>query len=167
MMNTQCSKHVKEYNKLIIKQEFLHSVGQLLRLYWYARSEKHQNSDLIFERNGGHEHLKIVYPNWNSLRSSLWRVTLDIQLNFKQFKCCRPAVWIRAAMAERAGAVWTRSTVPADPATRVRRVKVRGLERNKYIWMWMCVLSSQLERSIELRGAWQPKVRNTILLLGQ
>jgi len=26
-----CSKHVEEYNKLIIKQEFVHEVGQLLR----------------------------------------------------------------------------------------------------------------------------------------
>jgi len=39
----QCSKHVQEYNKLIIKQEFVHSVGQLLRLYWDARSAKHPN----------------------------------------------------------------------------------------------------------------------------
>jgi glutaredoxin-related protein len=30
---SQCSKHVEEYNKLIIKQEFVHLVGQLLRLY--------------------------------------------------------------------------------------------------------------------------------------
>jgi len=29
----QCSKHVEELNKLIIKQEFLHSFGQLLTLY--------------------------------------------------------------------------------------------------------------------------------------
>ena len=27
----QRSKHVEEYNKLIIKQEFVHEVGQLLR----------------------------------------------------------------------------------------------------------------------------------------
>jgi len=27
-----CSKHVEEYNKLIIRQEFVHQVGQLLRL---------------------------------------------------------------------------------------------------------------------------------------
>jgi len=29
----KCSKHVEEYNKLIIKQEFVHSVGQLLRVF--------------------------------------------------------------------------------------------------------------------------------------
>jgi len=28
----KCSKHVEKYNKLIIKQEFVHEVGQLLRL---------------------------------------------------------------------------------------------------------------------------------------
>jgi len=28
-----CSKHVEEYNKLIIKQEFVHLAGQLLKLY--------------------------------------------------------------------------------------------------------------------------------------
>ena len=28
-----CSKHVEEYNKLNMKQEFVHYVGQLLRLY--------------------------------------------------------------------------------------------------------------------------------------
>ena len=27
MMSTQCSKHVEEYNKLIIKQDFVHQVG--------------------------------------------------------------------------------------------------------------------------------------------
>jgi len=27
MMSTQCSKHVEAYNKLIIKQEFVHQVG--------------------------------------------------------------------------------------------------------------------------------------------
>jgi len=27
-----CSKHVQDYNKLVIKQEFVHYVGQLLRL---------------------------------------------------------------------------------------------------------------------------------------
>ena len=32
MIPETCSKHVEEYNKLIIKQEFVHSVGQLLRL---------------------------------------------------------------------------------------------------------------------------------------
>jgi len=32
MMSTQCSKHVEEYNKLIIKQEFVYEVGQLLSL---------------------------------------------------------------------------------------------------------------------------------------
>jgi len=37
----QCSKHVEECNKLIIKQDFVHQVGQLLRLYWDARSAKH------------------------------------------------------------------------------------------------------------------------------
>jgi hypothetical protein len=34
-------------------------------------------------------------------------------------------------MEERVGAVWTRSTVPADPATRERRVKVKGFEKKK------------------------------------
>jgi len=29
----QCSKHVEEYNKLFIKEEFVHYVGQLVRLY--------------------------------------------------------------------------------------------------------------------------------------
>jgi len=43
MMGTQCSKHVEEYNKLIIKQEFVHLVGQLLR-YSDAQLKKHQNS---------------------------------------------------------------------------------------------------------------------------
>ena len=42
-----CSKHVEECNKLIIKQEFVHSVGQLLKLYWDARSAKHRNSVLV------------------------------------------------------------------------------------------------------------------------
>ena len=37
-----CSKHVEEYNKLIIKQEFMREVGQLLRWYWDARSAKHK-----------------------------------------------------------------------------------------------------------------------------
>jgi hypothetical protein len=27
MMSTQCSKHVEAYNKLIIKQDFVHQVG--------------------------------------------------------------------------------------------------------------------------------------------
>jgi len=36
----------QEYNKLIKKQEFVHSVGQLLRLYWDARSAKHQNLEI-------------------------------------------------------------------------------------------------------------------------
>jgi len=36
MMNTQCSKHVEAYNKLIIKQEFVHKVGQLPRVMFYA-----------------------------------------------------------------------------------------------------------------------------------
>jgi len=36
----QCSKHAEAYNKLIIKQEFVHYVGQLLRLYWDVRSAK-------------------------------------------------------------------------------------------------------------------------------
>ena len=31
------------HNKLIIKQEFVHEVGQSLRLYWDARSAKHQS----------------------------------------------------------------------------------------------------------------------------
>jgi len=31
----QCSKHVEEYSKLIIKREFVHLVGQLLRLPTY------------------------------------------------------------------------------------------------------------------------------------
>ena len=30
MMSTLCSKHVEAYNKLIIKQDFVHQVGQLL-----------------------------------------------------------------------------------------------------------------------------------------
>ena len=38
----QCSKRVEEYNKLIIKQEFVHHVGQMLRLYGDARSAKHK-----------------------------------------------------------------------------------------------------------------------------
>ena len=33
MMSTQCSKHVELYNKLIIKQDFVHQVSQLPRLY--------------------------------------------------------------------------------------------------------------------------------------
>ena len=33
MIGTQCSKHVEECNKLFTKQEFLHLVGQLLRLH--------------------------------------------------------------------------------------------------------------------------------------
>ena len=37
-----CSKHVEMYNKLIIKQELVHYVVQLLRLYWDARSTKPQ-----------------------------------------------------------------------------------------------------------------------------
>ena len=41
------SKHVEEYNKLIIKQEFVHYVGQLLRLYWDARSAKHKEKRTI------------------------------------------------------------------------------------------------------------------------
>ena len=41
-MSTQCSKHVREYNKLIIKQEFCALIGQLLRLYWDSRSAKHK-----------------------------------------------------------------------------------------------------------------------------
>jgi len=32
MMSTQCSKHVEEYNKLVMKQEFVHYVGRLQRL---------------------------------------------------------------------------------------------------------------------------------------
>ena len=32
MMITWCSKHVEECNKFVIKQEFVHWVGQLLRL---------------------------------------------------------------------------------------------------------------------------------------
>jgi len=39
----QCSKHVEKYNKLIIKLELVHKVCQLLRLYWDARSARHQN----------------------------------------------------------------------------------------------------------------------------
>jgi len=31
-MSTWCSKHVETYNKLIMEQEFVHEVGQLLRL---------------------------------------------------------------------------------------------------------------------------------------
>ena len=42
----QCSKHVEEYNKLVIKQEFVHQVGQLLRLYWDAQSAKRQNTQV-------------------------------------------------------------------------------------------------------------------------
>jgi len=38
----QCSKHVEGYNKLIIKHEFVHEVGQLLRLYWDSQSAKHK-----------------------------------------------------------------------------------------------------------------------------
>ena len=41
-----CSKHVDVYNKLIVKQDLMHQVGQLLRLYWDARSAKHQNTYL-------------------------------------------------------------------------------------------------------------------------
>jgi len=37
MMGTTVPKHVEEYNKLIMKQECVHSVGQLLGLNW--RSE--------------------------------------------------------------------------------------------------------------------------------
>jgi len=35
-----CSKHVEEYNKLIIKQELVHLVGQLLRLYKGCKVKK-------------------------------------------------------------------------------------------------------------------------------
>jgi len=38
-----CSKHVEAYNKLIIKEHFVHQVGLLLRLYRAARSAKRQN----------------------------------------------------------------------------------------------------------------------------
>jgi len=34
---------VETYDKLIIKQDFVHQVGLLLRLYWDARSAKCQN----------------------------------------------------------------------------------------------------------------------------
>jgi len=42
MMSTIVLEHVQEYNKLILKQEFVHWFGQLLRLYWDARSAKHK-----------------------------------------------------------------------------------------------------------------------------
>ena len=38
-----CSKQVEEYNKLIIKQELVHYVGQWLKLYWDTLSAKPQN----------------------------------------------------------------------------------------------------------------------------
>jgi len=48
MMSTLCLKHVEAFNKPIIKQDFVHQVGQLLKLYRDARSAKHQNTYINF-----------------------------------------------------------------------------------------------------------------------
>jgi len=37
-------KHVEAYDKLIIKQDFVHQIGWLLGLYWDARSPKHKKN---------------------------------------------------------------------------------------------------------------------------
>jgi len=58
MISRQCSKHVEAYNKLIIKQEFVHYVGQLLKLYWDARSAKHQNNHQHHSHHHHHYHRK-------------------------------------------------------------------------------------------------------------
>ena len=41
MMSTQCSKHVEAFNKRIIKQDFVHQVGQLLGLYLRVYNAEH------------------------------------------------------------------------------------------------------------------------------
>ena len=45
MMSTWCFKHVEAYNKLIIKQEFVHYVGQLRR---FIRNVKYLHTNRTF-----------------------------------------------------------------------------------------------------------------------
>lgn len=124
--------------------------------------------DLNFETHSGHKQLKIVFSNLN-LRALIYGVWHSIHtwisksFNAAGLQCESMSSW--GNVLEQCGLVLLCLPTWLHGKDLSRYVALK--KKNKYIWMWVCVFSSQPEQSIELRGVCQPNIRNGILLLWQ